>query len=182
VSVASHVAVQHRTGRELLTVWPATLKDQALAFYRASRAVDAAAAASRAGWLVEPRPHLAFFRASVGQRLYLTPGVDALTYARQLTEGDVERVGGWPVEALESDLLPWLVDRGYGAPGDLAGLARFGPLAAARGGAHLRMAMRFSHECDPDDDAQIARLTADVLDLLGENEKSPPERALRRSG
>lgn len=82
-------------------MWPATLKDQALAFYRGSRAVDAVAAASTAGWLVEPRPHLAFFRASVGQRLYLTPRVDALTYER---------------------------------------------LAAPRGGAHLRLAMRFSHE------------------------------------
>jgi hypothetical protein len=164
VSVVSHIGVQH--GR--LTVWPATLKDQALAFYRGSRAVDAVRAASAAGWLVEPRPHLGFFRASVAQRLYLSAGVDALTYARRLTDGDVERVGGWPVEALRSDLLPWLMERGYSSPPDLAGLDRFEPLAAARGGAHLRMAMRFSHECDPGDDAEVERLTTEVLDLLGD--------------
>ena len=162
MSVASHVGVQD--GR--LTVWPATLKDQALVFYRGTRAVDAVAAASAAGWLVEPRPHLAFFRASVGQRLYLTPRVDALTYARQLTGGDVERVGGWPVEGLRPDLMPWLVERGYASPGDDAGLDRFERLAAPRGGAHLRLAMRFSHECDPDDEAEVRRLTDEVRDLL----------------
>ena len=164
MSVATHVGV--RSGR--LTVWPATLKDQALAFYRGSRALDAVSAASAAGWLVEPRPHLGFFRASVAQRLYLTACVDALTYARRLTEGDVEQAGGWPVESLRSDLLPWLVSGGYASPHDEAGLDRFAPLAAARGGAHLRMAMRFSRECDPDDAAEVAMLTAEVFDLLGE--------------
>ena len=152
----------------MVRVWPATLKHEALAFYRGSRALDAITAAMAAGWLVEPRPHLAFFRASVGQRLYLSFRVDALTYARQLTEGDVERVGGWPVEALRFDLLPWLVSRGYASPGDEAGLDRFERLAAARGGAHLRMAMRFSHDCDPDDDAEIHRLTDEVREFLGE--------------
>jgi hypothetical protein len=165
VSVASHVGVQD--GR--LTVWPATLKDQALAFYRGSRAVDAVADASAAGWRVEARPHLGFFRASLGQRLYLSFSVDALTYARQLTEGDVERVGGWPVEALRSDLLPWLVERGYASPGDEAGLDGFARLAGARGGAHLRMAMRFSHPCEPDDRNEVQRLTDEVRDLLGDN-------------
>src|SRR5688572_25762218 len=78
----------------MVRFWPATLKGEALAFYRGSRAVDAVRAASAAGWLVEPRPHLAFWRASVGQRLYLTAAVDTLTYARQLTDGDVGWVGG----------------------------------------------------------------------------------------
>jgi hypothetical protein len=164
VTVASHVGVQD--GR--LTVWPATLKDQALAFYRGSRAVDAVRAAAAAGWLAEPRPQLGFFRASRAQRLYLRFRVDALTYARRLTEGDVERVGGWPVEALRLDLLPWLVSRGYASADDEAGLDRFEPLAGARGGAHLRMAMRFSHPCDPDDPAEVRRLTDAVFDLLGE--------------
>lgn len=149
-------------------MWPATLKDEALAFYRGTRAVDAVAAASATGWLVEPRPHLAFFRASVGQRLYLVPRVDAATYAERLTGGDVERVGGWPVEALRFDLVPWLVERGYASPGDEAGLDRFEPLAAARGGAHLRMAMRFSHPCDPDDEGEVRRLTDEVSGFLGE--------------
>ena len=163
----------------MVRAWPATLKGEALAFYRGSRAIDAVSAAQAAGWVVEPRPHLAFFRASVGQRLYLTAAVDALTYARQLTEGDVEQVGGWPVEALRHDLFPWLVSRGYAAPADATGLDKFERLAAARGGAHLRMAMRFTHE-DP-------RRAAELRDLLGEDvasryEKSPPERALRRSG
>lgn len=143
-----------------MRVWPATLKGEALAFYRGSRAVDAVRAATAAGWIVEPRPHLAFWRASVGQRVHLTAAVDALTYARQLTDGDVSWVGGWPVEALRSDLMPWLVSRGYAAPGDADGLDQFERLAAARGGAHLRMAMRFTHE-------QAAELTPEMGELLG---------------
>ena len=170
MTVASHVGV--RDGR--LTVWPATLKDQALAFYRGSRAVSAVADATAAGWLVEPRPHLGFFRASVAQRLYLTPRVDALAYARQLTEGDVGQVGGWPVEALRPDLLPWLVERGYAAPGDETGLDRFEALAGARGGAHLRMAMRFSHPCDPDDTSEVARLSGEIRELLGRSSFTRP--------
>ena len=164
MSVASHVGVQD--GR--LTVWPATLKDQALAFYSGSRAVDAVRETQAAGWLVEPRPHLGFFRASVAQRLHLTPRVDALRYAAQWTEGDVERVGGWPVESLRSGLMPWLIERGYSSPRDLDGLDRFERLAAPRRGPHLRPAMRFSYECEPDDAAAVRRLTGEVLGFLGE--------------
>ena len=206
----------------MLALWPGELKGQALAFYRGDRAVDAVRAASSSGWLVEPRPHLGFFMASRGQRLHLTPRVDALTYARQWTEADVGRAGGWPLERLRAELWPWLLGRGYASPGDEAGLDRYERLAGRRG-PHLRPAMRFAREWDAADAAEldrrgrlapeVRRLVDEALGLLGEpglperpapgasrrlraaatakrpqreepaaNAKSPPERALRRSG
>ncbi|HEX8742465.1 MAG TPA: hypothetical protein VF712_04965 [Thermoleophilaceae bacterium] len=160
-------ALEELGGRVMLMVWPGALKAQALAFYRGSRALDAVRGALARGWLVEPRPHLGFFMASRPQRLYLTPRLDALAYARQWSEGDVEQVGGWPVESLRTGLFPWLVERGYAAPADAAGLPRFERLAARRG-PHLRASMRFARECDPGDPAELRAHLDEVLALLGE--------------
>ena len=196
-ATVQRAGLEARDGRVMLAVWPGELKDQALALYRGTRAVAAVREASAAGWLVEPRPHLGFFMASRGQRLHLTSRVDSPTYARQWSEGDVGRVGGWRPERLRPDLWPWLLERGYASPGDEAGLDRFIRLAGRRG-PHLRPAMRFAREwgaveaMDLDRAGSLApevcRRVDEVLEALGEpplpgrNAKSPPERALRRSG
>jgi hypothetical protein len=66
-------------GVEVAT-YPAELVEQARYLYGGGLGPALVDAARERGWKVEPSPHIAFWRASPGRRLYVCPPVDALRY------------------------------------------------------------------------------------------------------
>jgi hypothetical protein len=103
-----------------LTSWPAELKPQAAALYRAGRAQRLLdfLAQHRGTWQAAPNVHLAYYTAAPGQRLYLTCGLDVADYIRRWTEGDLAMVGSYSAAQVRQDLWPWLRDHQYARPAD----------------------------------------------------------------
>jgi hypothetical protein len=98
-----------------LLSWPGELQRQAKALYRTGRAqrlLDFVAAHPRE-WLIEPKPHLAFWRAPPDQRLYLTCRLPVTEYAARWSGDDFDQVRSPPYRDIRERRWPWLLERQY---------------------------------------------------------------------
>ena len=68
-------------GSLVVATWPAELAVQARYLYGGGLGSALVAAAIERGWTVEPSPHIAYYSASPGRRLYMRPSVAPLDYA-----------------------------------------------------------------------------------------------------
>jgi hypothetical protein len=98
-----------------LLSWPGELQRQAKALYRTGRAqrlLDFVAEHPRE-WLIEPKPHLAFWHAPPDQRLYLTCRLPVTEYAARWSGDDFDQVRSHPYRDIRERLWPWLLERQY---------------------------------------------------------------------
>jgi len=65
-------------GSVVVATWPAELAVQARYLYGGGLGSALVAAAIERGWTVEPSPHIAYYSASPGRRLYMRPSVAPL--------------------------------------------------------------------------------------------------------
>lgn len=135
-----------RSGERLtLNLWPGELKAQAEQLYAGGRAERLCDLIGQDGdsWQVRPQPLLGFRNAPVRTRVYLTCNLDAGEYARRWQGADWKRVGAHHRNHVREQLWPWLLDRGYAAPGDEDRIEPF-LRALGRRFAHLRPSMYVS--------------------------------------
>lgn len=103
-----------------LCTWPAELKPQAEAMYRAARVarflgfVDS----DEHLWTALPNLHLAYRSAPAQQRLYLGHQLDIHQYVPRWLGDDFARVGAHGRDLAWPSLWPWLLKRGYAGPPD----------------------------------------------------------------
>jgi hypothetical protein len=143
------------TGVAVVT-WPAELQPQAKYLYDGARAPRLLAAAASGGWIVESRPHLAFWRAHTRQRLYLTPAMSVEEYVQRWAGDDGEHISQHAASTIRSDLWPWLLERGFASTSDAAGLDQFLATLNQRP-AHLRPALRLTRRWDEGAAAELIR-------------------------
>ncbi|HEY1688405.1 MAG TPA: hypothetical protein VGF95_06015 [Solirubrobacteraceae bacterium] len=138
-------AVEAKDDELVLHLWPGELKRQAEHLYSAGHAdaLNVLADRGQEGWTIAPQPLLGFRNAPVRTRVYLTCSLDAATYSRRWQGEDWDHVGAHHREKIRSELLPWLIERGYATPGDEARLDPF-LHALGRRFAHLRPSIHVS--------------------------------------
>ena len=114
-------------GSVVVATWPAELAVQARYLYDGGLGSALVAAAIERGWTVEPSPHIAYYSASPGRRLYMRPSVAPLDYAACWEDEDgFRRIGGnYTREYVERELWPWLKQRGLTDDSDDTVLRRF---------------------------------------------------------
>jgi hypothetical protein len=114
-------------GSVVVATWPAELAVQARYLYGGGLGSALVAAAIERGWTVEPSPHIAYYSASPGRRLYMRPSVAPLDYAACWEDEDgFRRIGGnYTREYVERELWPWLKQRGLTDDSDDTVLRRF---------------------------------------------------------
>jgi hypothetical protein len=162
-----------------LHVWPGELKVQAEHLYasghaeRLSELPDDGYADGYGSWRVEPQPLLGFRNAPVRTRVYFTCTLDASTYARRWQGEDWEHVGAHHRNHIQSELWPWLLERGYASPSDAALLDPF-MQALGRRFAHLRPSMHVTRSwpldwaLELDEEGLLAEEVRDALNhVLG---------------
>jgi hypothetical protein len=132
------------SGVEVAT-YPAELGEQARYLYGGGLGPALVDAGRERGWKVEPSPHIAYWRASPGRRLYMCPPVDALRYVACWEDKDgLGRVHGYTREEVEDELWPWLKQRGFADDGDNVELRRFlDECLPRKQRAHMRPGLRF---------------------------------------
>jgi hypothetical protein len=135
--------------RLTLHVWPGELKPQAEHLYSGGRAESLCTLLDLDDeeWLVEPQPLLGFRNAPVRTRVYMTCELDPCEYARRWQGEDWKKVGAHHRNHIPDELWPWLIERGYAAPGDTPRLEQF-MHALGRRFAHLRPSMHASRSWD----------------------------------
>ena len=156
-------------GSVLLRIWPAELKEQALALYGDTSWAGGLLALCAAGdWRGEPRAHLAYWLAAPDQRWYFDGGRLALPEYLEAWREDLARVGGHPRHSVRERLWPWLCERGYaGGDYDRALMEEF--LSHAPPSVHLRPAVRLTYRwSDEPSRAEIRSQAERVLAALGE--------------
>jgi hypothetical protein len=175
------IAISDVGGNVQVSFWPAELKPQALYFYSGGRAIAAIEEARRREWDVRPSPHLAFFTSPPSRRLYMSPAIDAVDYARRWQESDIERVVQYSREEVRRDLWPWLKERGYATEEDAPVLEEF-PSNLGRRPAHLRPGLRFKKRWPPERDEVTLgdAIRADVDAVLAAADEPRLPSALRR--
>jgi hypothetical protein len=131
--------------RLTLHLWPGELKAQAEQLYAGGRAERLCELIGQDGgsWQVKPQPLLGFRNAPVRARVYLTCNLDPGEYARRWQGADWKRVGAHHRNHVREQLWPWLLDRGYAAPGDEERIEPF-LRALGRRFAHLRPSIHVS--------------------------------------
>lgn len=161
-------------GEELvLHLWPGELKRQAEHLYTAGHADSLNVLCDRGdeGWQVEPQPLLGFRNAPVRTRVYLTCSLDAATYSRRWQGEDWDHVGAHHRDKIRSELLPWLIERGYASPQDESRLDPF-LHALGRRFAHLRPSIHISRAwplataVELDDEGLLASELRDSIDTV----------------
>lgn len=142
-------------GGVLLRIWPAELKEQALAFYgEPARTEGVLALCASSSWRAEPRGHLAYWLAAPGERWYFDGGRLALPAYLEAWREDLGRIGGHPRHSVREGLWPWLCERGYaGGAYDNALMEDF--LSHAPPDVHLRPAVRLTHRWEQDEAAEL---------------------------
>jgi hypothetical protein len=130
--------------RLVLHLWPGELKPQAEHLYTAGHAERLCDLTEAAGpWRVEPQPLLGFRNAPRRTRVYLTCRLGAAEYARRWQGEDWSHVGSHHRDKIQTELWPWLLERGYASPPDAQRLEPF-LHALGRRFAHLRPSMHVS--------------------------------------
>ena len=155
-------------GTIIVAMWPGELKSQAEHLYTRGRAEAMIGAARDRGWHVEPSPHLAFFNSSAQQRLYMSPDLDPVTYARRWKREDRQMFGRHPREALEPEIRPWLIARGYLQQSEGDVFEAFVRVLGRRK-VDVRAAFRFKHrfERQADLQARARSIRADINAIFG---------------
>ncbi len=182
------LSLQWRPDGLVLGTHPAELKDQAEATYRTGRGqrILDFAAGRPAGWRVRPHVHLAYFRAHILQRVYLTCDLDLDEYVHGWLGNDFPYIRGYHRDEVP-DLWEWLLKRGYARGTDESHLPGFLDRLGKRD-AHLRAGIRIERTWS---DAEAVRLDqrgalaselrAAITELLGVlDEPLPPACAARR--
>jgi hypothetical protein len=141
-----------RAGLLVLRTWPGELKTQALAFYGSERWRCLLELVGRGEWTAIPRPHLAYNGSRPADRFYLPCSLSLDDYVRSWARPDhLDKAGGHPLEALGTELWPWLCENRYAdadAPGASAERERFTEaLRRRRAQAHLRPGLEVSRGC-----------------------------------
>jgi hypothetical protein len=104
----------------VLCTWPAELKPQAEALYRTGRAqrlIDLVTG-NPGVWQARPNVHLAFWNASVAQRLYLHCHLETAEYIHRWSGNDFAQIRAHPCNDIRETLWPRLRDRQYAGPED----------------------------------------------------------------
>jgi hypothetical protein len=152
---------------------------QAKATYRTDRGqrILDFAAGTPAGWAVRPHVHLAYWHASIPERVYLTCHLDLDEYVHRWLGEDFEKVGGHHRDQVGPVLWPWLLKRGYaGASDDESKLPGFlhRLVVANQDLAHLRLAIRIERTWSGAEAASLnqrgamaGELRAAITELLG---------------
>lgn len=124
-----------------LCTWPAELKGQAQATYRTERAARMLSflASDSKGWQASPNVHLAYWRASIRDRLYLHYSLSLDDYVTHWTGEDFHQIRSHKPADVRKHLWPWLLDRGYATAQDEKEIDPFiERLRRGRRDAHLR--------------------------------------------
>ncbi len=144
-------------GGVVVATWPAELARQARYLYGHGLGSSLVAAAIDRGWTVEPSPHIAYWRASPGRRLYMRPPVTPLDYVACWEDTDaLSRVGNHAREDVEHDLWRWLKQRGFADNGDDTVLHRFLDEFLGNRPAQMRPGLRFRRVWTPVEVAELA--------------------------
>jgi hypothetical protein len=129
-----------------LYTWPGELKQQAEALYRTDRArrLLELVKTDDAEWNAEPWLHLAYrFARFPEQRLYTCGKRNLAEYVAGWSGKDWSRVGTYAPDTIESELWPWLLERGYASPDETKELHPFLARLGQRS-AHLRPGIRMT--------------------------------------
>ena len=148
----------------LVATWPAELARQARYLYGGGLGSALVAAAIERGWTVEPSPHIAYYSASPGRRLYMRPSVAPLDYvACWENEDGLRRVGNHPREDVEHELWPWLKQRGFADDGDDTVLLCFLDEFLGNWPAQMRPGLRFRRVWTPAEAAELGSALAETI-------------------
>ena len=103
-----------------LSTWPAELKEQARAIYRTERAPRLLRflATDSKGWRACPNVHLAYWHASIRDRVYLHNSLTLDDYVTRWTGEDFHQIHSYKPSDVHKNLWPWLLDRGYATAQD----------------------------------------------------------------
>lgn len=148
----------------VVATWPAELARQARYLYLGAFGPALVTAAIERGWTVEPSPHIAYYNAPSGRRLYMRPSIPPLDYVAFWEDEDALRRVRHAPEAVERDLWPWLKQRGLADDGDDAELRRFIDESLPRGlPADMRPGLRFRRAWTSAEAANLGSALADTI-------------------
>jgi hypothetical protein len=164
VRSTQRLAIGSPGGGIVVCTWPAELQPQAKYLYQAGRARRLLEAAEAGGWEVEARPHLGFWNAPAGQRLYMSPTIPVAEYVARWAGSDQDRIGEHAAETIRGELWPWLLRLGYASDPDTPELEPF-LRRLGRRPAHLRAGLRLLRRWRRDEvvDLRSAGTLAGVL-------------------
>ena len=145
------VALGDVGGVSILAIWPAELKEQGLYLYGQRKARPMIRCALSRAWSAEAAPQLAFRSSQPALRLYMSPDIDPLEYARRWEEEDWEWVGAHPRPDVLRTLWPWLKGRGYVTDADDGIVEQWLDSCLGRRDAFLRPGLRLKRRCRPED-------------------------------
>ena len=168
------ISLQQRDEGLALCTWPAELKPQAKELYRTGRAQRLInfVAEHPEEWLARPKPHLAFWNAPVGHRLYLDCRLPVAEYARRWSGGDFMQIRAHHYDEIRESLWPWLRERQYATPGDDQKLDvflnRLGHRDAhLRPGIEIRQIWPWAHAVEADERGMLAgEIRTAIAELL----------------
>jgi hypothetical protein len=154
-----------RAGSVLVETWPTELARQARYLYRRGLGSALVAAAIERGWEVDPSPHIGYWRAAPGRRLYMRPSsVEALDYVACWEDKDgLRRVGNHTRGEFEHELWPWLKQRGFADDGDDTVLLRFLNEFLGNRPAQMRPGLRFRRIWTPIEAAELGSALAETI-------------------
>ena len=168
---SQRVALGYSGEQLVLRTWPAELKAQAQAFYGSARVKFLLELTATTAWEADPLPHLAYNGSRPQDRFYFRCPLPLERYVSfwQRSE-NLGQVGAHPLEAIESDLWPWLCQNGLGDPDDpeqVVELGRFVErLARRRAEAHLRPSVEVTHAWDRSLENDLPRLLREVREAV----------------
>ena len=152
-------------GGVVAATWPGELAEQARYLYGRGLGSALVAAAIERGWKVEPFPHLAYWTAPPGRRLYMRPTIAPLDYVACWEDEDgLSRVGDHFREDVERELWPWLKQKAFADNADNAELKRFVEEFLPDGWpAKMRPALRLHRVWTPAEAADLGPALAETI-------------------
>lgn len=145
-------------GGVALLTWPAELQPQAKYLYSHDRARRLLKAAKDHDWLVEPRPHLAFWLSRPHERLYLEPTLSPEDYVAIWAGPAGAKIGQHETGTIATGLWPWLRERRLASGGEEALLEPFvARLKARNRAAHFRPGLRLLRRWSREAVAELSR-------------------------
>ncbi|HEX3963988.1 MAG TPA: hypothetical protein VHZ03_46315 [Trebonia sp.] len=160
------LSISDVAGGVVVATWPAELTEQANYLYGRGLGSALVTAALEQGWTVDPSPHLAYYTAPLGKRLFMRPppSVTPLDYvACWQDKHALRRVGNHNREDVEHELWPWLKQQGFADDGDDALLERFLGEFLGNRSAQLRPGLRFTRVWTS---AEVAGLDSALADTI----------------
>jgi hypothetical protein len=158
VRSTQRLALGEVAGGVVAFTWPAELIDQAEYLYDGARAPRLLTAAREGSWEVDVRPHLAFWRSTPPERLYMNPDptMTAEKYVERWAGADGKKIGGHDPDTIRGDLWPWLLERGYATKSDTELLEPFlARVAKRKRDVHLRPGLCITRRWNHRDVAEL---------------------------